>query len=63
MTGISPPGLNLTQNGSDVEVDGKQQLLLRPVLHIYGAKNRTLNGEVVKDLEYDKRSNPINFVK
>lgn len=48
VSGIFPLLQNLTQAGENVEADGKQALLFRPVIHLFGRKNRTLDGEVVK---------------
>eukprot|EP00878_Enallax_costatus_P028568 GHUV01030865.1.p1 GENE.GHUV01030865.1~~GHUV01030865.1.p1 ORF type:complete len:509 (+),score=149.61 GHUV01030865.1:466-1992(+) len=62
VSNIFPLVQNLTQNGESVKVDGKQQLLFRPVIHLFGRKNRTLAGEVIKDIEYDSMNNPINFI-
>jgi len=46
-----------------VVVDGEQQMLLRPVIHLFGHKNKSLDGTVLKELEFDRLNNPINFVK
>lgn len=62
VTNVYPLLQNLTQNGENVKVDGKQQLLFRPVIHLFGRKNRTLDGEVIKEIEYDSMNNPINFI-
>lgn len=59
---IYPLPQKLSQNGSNIVVNGKQAMLFRPVIHLFGNKNRTLNGEVLKELEYDTMNNPINFI-
>jgi hypothetical protein len=46
ISSIAPLPQRLSQNGSDVVVNGKQAMLFRPVIHLFGRKNRTLNGEV-----------------
>jgi hypothetical protein len=38
----------LTQNGSLVRVDGNQEMLFRPVIHLFGNKNKTLDGKILK---------------
>lgn len=48
VSGVAPLSQNLTQGGENLEIDGKQALLFRPVIHLFGRKNRTLDGEVVK---------------
>ncbi|WIA16610.1 hypothetical protein OEZ85_013277 [Tetradesmus obliquus] len=62
ISNIAPLPQQLSQNGSSVVVNGKQAMLFRPVIHLFGRKNRTLNGEVIKELEYDTMNNPINFI-
>ncbi|KAF6263487.1 hypothetical protein COO60DRAFT_412512 [Scenedesmus sp. NREL 46B-D3] len=62
ISSIAPLPQRLSQNGSDVVVNGKQAMLLRPIIHLFGRKNRTMNGEVIKELEYDTMNNPINFI-
>jgi hypothetical protein len=46
ISNISPLPQRLSQNGSNIVVNGKQAMLFRPVIHLFGRKNRTLNGEV-----------------
>lgn len=46
ISNIAPLPQQLSQNGSSVVVNGKQAMLFRPVIHLFGRKNRTLNGEV-----------------
>jgi len=53
---------DLTQNGSNVMLAGKKQLLMQPVLHIWGALNTTLDGTVLAQLEY-YNNKPNNFIK
>ncbi|KAF8065490.1 hypothetical protein HT031_003091 [Scenedesmus sp. PABB004] len=62
VSNIAPLPTNLTQNGTALSLDGKPALLFRPVVHLFGRKNRTLDGTVLKELEYDNMNNPINFI-
>ncbi len=48
ISNIYPLSVPLTQNGSLVRVDGNQEMLFRPVIHLFGNKNRTLDGKVLK---------------
>lgn len=48
VSNIFPLAENLTQNGMNVKVDGNQEMLFRPVIHLYGAKNKTLDGKVIE---------------
>ena len=48
ISNIYPLSVPLSQNGSLVRVDGSQEMLLRPVIHLFGNKNRTLDGKVLK---------------
>jgi hypothetical protein len=45
---LYPLTVPLTQNGSAVRVDGTPEMLFRPVIHLFGNKNRTLSGEMLK---------------
>jgi len=63
VSNIYPLVKNLTQNGTNVVVGGKQQLLLRPMIHLFGHKNKSLDGTVLQQLEFDRLHNPINFIK
>jgi hypothetical protein len=45
---LYPLTVPLTQNGTAVRVDGTPEMLFRPVIHLFGNKNRTLSGEVLK---------------
>jgi hypothetical protein len=47
VTDIYPLTQNLTQNGLNLKVDGVQEMLFRPVIHLFGQKNRTLDGKVL----------------
>eukprot|EP00775_Hariotina_reticulata_P009796 gene9796-9954_t len=62
VSSVSPLAQNLTQNGSTVVVAGEQQLLIQPVLHIWGALNTTLDGTVLDQLEYDEFNQPTNYI-
>eukprot|EP00775_Hariotina_reticulata_P009794 gene9794-9952_t len=62
ISNIHPLVQNLTQNGSNVVVNGQQQLLLRPMIHLFGHKNKSLDGTVLRELEFDRLNNPINFI-
>lgn len=53
---------NLTQNGENVKIDGKQALLFRPVIHLFGSKNRTLNGDVIQ-VRYTVASHTLYVTK
>jgi hypothetical protein len=48
ISNIYPLSVPLAQNGSLVRVDGNQEMLFRPVIHLFGNKNRTLDGKVLK---------------
>lgn len=48
VTNLHPLAVPLTQNGSMVKVDGNQEMLFRPVIHLFGNKNRTLDGKILK---------------
>lgn len=48
VSNLHPLAVPLTQNGSMVRVDGNQEMLFRPVIHLFGNKNRTLDGKVLK---------------
>lgn len=63
ISNIHPLVQNLTQNSSNVVVNGQQQLLLRPMIHLFGHKNKSLDGTVLRELEFDRLHNPINFIK
>jgi hypothetical protein len=52
ISNIAPLPQRLSQNGSNIVVNGKQAMLFRPVIHLFGRKNRTLNGEVSRHLLY-----------
>lgn len=62
VSNLHPLSVPLTQNGSLVRVDGNQEMLFRPVIHLFGNKNKTLDGKILKDLEYDNLNNPVNFI-
>ncbi len=62
VSGIAPLAQNLTQNGSTLSIKGKPALLFRPVLQLFGQKSRSLDGTIIKELEYDNMNNPINFI-
>lgn len=59
---IYPLAQNLSQNGSAIKVDGNQEMLFRPVIHLFGNKNKSLDGSVIRELEYDNQNNPVNFI-
>lgn len=48
ISNIYPLSVPLTQNGSAVRVDGNTEMLFRPVIHLFGHKNKTLDGRVLK---------------
>lgn len=48
VSNLHPLAVPLTQNGSQVRVDGNQEMLFRPVIHLFGNKNRTLDGKILK---------------
>jgi hypothetical protein len=48
VSNLHPLSVPLTQNGSLVRVDGNQEMLFRPVIHLFGNKNKTLDGKILK---------------
>jgi hypothetical protein len=54
VSNLHPLAVPLTQNGSMVRVDGNQEMLFRPVIHLFGNKNRTLDGKILKASQFQQ---------
>jgi hypothetical protein len=53
---IHPVGQNLTQNGTAIMAsNGQPEMLFRPVIHLFGSKNKTLDGKVLEVRAWRRR--------